>query len=100
MAAIQGTTTCAVMTNVIQADKVLEVACGPGHHSLMLAQTFLKKGGVLVSCDFSSAMVKKVSANYENDDNDYKLIEGNKWFVDTETDYTECADKNNNALKN
>ena len=30
------------MTNMYQADRVLEVACGPGKHSLMLAQTFLK----------------------------------------------------------
>ena len=34
---IQGTTTCAVMTNMQAHDRVLEVACGPGKHSLMLA---------------------------------------------------------------
>jgi len=54
---IQGTVTCAVMTNMNACDRVLEVACGPGKHSLMLASTFLKEKGVLVSCDFSAAMV-------------------------------------------
>jgi len=34
-------------------DYVLEVACGPGKHSLLLASSFLKVKGVLVSCDFS-----------------------------------------------
>ena len=57
---MQGTTTCAVMTNMLAADKTLEVACGPGKHSLMLASSFLKPKGVLVSCDISNAMVKRL----------------------------------------
>lgn len=54
---VQGTVTCAVMTNSIQADKVLEVACGPGRHSILLASSFLKQGATLVSCDFCKGMV-------------------------------------------
>ena len=50
---LQSTITCAVMTNMMEADRVLEVACGPGLHSLHLSSQFLKKGGVLVSCDYS-----------------------------------------------
>ena len=50
---------------------VLEVACGPGKHSLMLASSFLKLKGVLVSCDFSSNMIKKLAYNYNQSDNDY-----------------------------
>jgi len=48
------------MTEMLNADKVIEVACGPGKHSLMLANSFLKVGGVLVSCDYSPAMMKMV----------------------------------------
>jgi len=97
---LQGTTTCAVMTNVQQADRVLEVACGPGNHSLMLAQTFLKNKGVLVSCDFSGEMVKKVHQNYSQKDNDYVKVEGNKFLIDIETNYNEIADESNASLKN
>lgn len=60
MSTMQGTTTCAVMTNMLTADRTLEVACGPGKHSLMLASSFLKPDGVLVSCDYSNAMVKRL----------------------------------------
>ena len=34
---LQGTITCAVMTNMNAKDRVIEVACGPGMHSLHLA---------------------------------------------------------------
>ena len=66
----------------------------------MLASTFLKKGGVLVSCDFSKNMVTKLAANYQNEENDYVLIDGNKSFIDLEIDYTEFSDENYNQLKN
>ena len=75
------------MTNMYQADRVLEVACGPGNHSLMLAQTFLKKGGVLVSCDFSGEMVNKVHHNFNQKDNDFVRVEGNKFLIDNQTNY-------------
>lgn len=97
---IQGTVTCAVMTNMHTADRVLEVACGPGKHSLMLAQNFLKKKGVLVSCDFSQAMVNKLHQNFAEFDNDYVKVEGNKFHVDTTTNFLEFADESNSSLKN
>ena len=34
-----------------KAEKVLEIGCGRGKHSLILASAYLKMGGVLVSCD-------------------------------------------------
>jgi ubiquinone/menaquinone biosynthesis C-methylase UbiE len=76
---IQGTVTCAVMTEMIKADRVLEVACGPGKHSLMLSSTFLKVGGVLVSCDYSGEMVKRLAANYNSEeiDSDFRHVPGN-----------------------
>jgi ubiquinone/menaquinone biosynthesis C-methylase UbiE len=45
--------TCAAMTNLYDSDKVLEVACGPGFHTEILATSFIKKGAILVSCDIS-----------------------------------------------
>ena len=96
---MQGTVTCAVMTEMRAADRVLEVACGPGRHSLMLATIFLKKGGVLVSCDYSGVMVQSLADNYEKEDNDYKLVPGNKFLIDTIADFTEFADSRNTSLK-
>jgi len=52
------------MTKVGEADRVLEVACGPGAHSLLLAGTFLKKGGMLVSCDISRSMITRLANRY------------------------------------
>ena len=54
-----------------KGDIVIEVGCGPGKHSLTLASSFLKINGVLVSCDFSSNMVKMLAKNYNESDNDY-----------------------------
>jgi len=61
---MQGTVTCAVMTDMQKADKVLEIACGPGKHSLMMASSFLKKGGVMVSSDYSPEMVNMLERNF------------------------------------
>ena len=99
LSTMQGTATCAVMTNMLQADRTLEVACGPGKHSLMLASSFLKPNGVLVSCDYSNAMVKRLQENYLNEDNDYIKVHGNKFKYDS-TDYTEFSDDTNTKLKN
>jgi len=96
----QGTVTCAVMTEMLGADRVLEVASGPGRHSMMLANSFLKKGGVLVSCDYSSAMVEMLAKNYAHEDCEYSLVPNNKVLVDTATDYLAFADDTNLTLKN
>ena len=81
METIQGTTTCAVMTSMMHKKRSIEVGCGPGRHSLMLASTFLRKdGGVLVSCDFSNWMVQKLAQNYK--EGDYSKVPGNKSLID------------------
>ena len=54
------------MADVANCNRVLEVACGPGKHSVLLASSFLKVGAMLVSCDFSAEMVKELKNNYEN----------------------------------
>ena len=66
----------------------------------MLASTFLKKGGVLVSCDYSKNMVTKLATNYQSEENDYSLVEGNKSFIDLETNYVEFSDESCSKLKN
>jgi len=79
-------------------DRVIDIACGPGKHSLMLASNFLKKGGVLVSCDFSKEMVKKLELNYIGTDADYMHVEGNKFVSELEKDFTEL-DETKTKLK-
>ena len=97
----QGIVTCAVMTNMQQAKRSIEVGCGPGKHSLVLASTFLRNdGGVLVSCDYSKDMVKLIKQNFDAGFTDYTHVKGNKYLIDTETDYLEFADDTNKQLKN
>lgn len=78
---------------------MLEVGCGPGKHSTTLATSFLKRGGVLVSCDYSKNMVDNVIERYNSDDTDYSLVKGNKFVGETEKDYTECTDDSGTKLK-
>ena len=74
--------TCATMANVSGSKRVIEVACGPGKHSIVLATSFLNRdGGVLVSCDYSGVMVEQLKANY-NSEHDYGLVKGNKYFIE------------------
>ncbi len=54
----QGIITCAAMAEVFNSKRTLEVACGSGRHSNLLATEFVQPGSVLVSCDFSQEMVK------------------------------------------
>jgi len=62
---VQGMVTCAVMADMQKCKRVLEVACGPGGHSKILATSFLNRdGGVLVSCDYSAGMVKKLKETF------------------------------------
>lgn len=61
---LQGTVTCLAMTNAISAKAILEVACGPGLHSEFIAKNYLQKGSLLVSCDFSDEMIKRVNERY------------------------------------
>ena len=87
MFSIQGAVTCAAhaIQDTGKPQRVLEVACGPGRHSLMVAGTFLKPdGSVLVSCDISRVMVSKLSDNYSN--SDFALVPGNEFVADLDVD--------------
>ena len=50
---VQGFIQCAVNSLASKPDRILEVACGPGWHSMMIAESFMDKGSVLVSSDIS-----------------------------------------------
>ena len=39
----QGVVTCATMADIMTSQRTLEVACGPGSHSVMLATNFIPK---------------------------------------------------------
>ena len=84
---VQGLVTCASMVEITSAKKTLEVACGTGAHSVMLASTFIPDGGVLVSCDFSKAMIAKAKKNFSK--SDYAKINGNKVLIDDEVNMNE-----------
>ena len=86
------------MTNMQQANRTLEVACGPGRHSLLLANAFLKPNAVLVSCDISNEMLVKVKQTF--DTADWTKVAGNKCVVDLETDYREFKAGSNSELAN
>ena len=94
---IQGLNTCAVETKARVADKILEVGCGSGLHSLMLSQSFLKKQGILVSCDFDPEMLDRVKKNYER--SDFVKIKRNKVIVEDEVDFTEVERDENEELR-
>ena len=91
----QGFVSCAVMSSLFSTDrpqKVLEVACGPGKHSLLISQNWLRPtGAVLVSCDISGAMVEKLERNYK--DADYSFVTGNESAFEKELDYGEMTDE-------
>ena len=66
---VQGLVTSACMAGIHNSKRTLEVACGPGSHSVLLASNFIPKdGGVLVSCDFSNEMIKMMKKNYMESD--------------------------------
>lgn len=73
------------MTNASQADAILEVGCGPGLHTEFIAKTYLKKDAVLVSCDFSTEMVKQMQTRFQ--DSDFLQFKDASVKFDTETDY-------------
>lgn len=83
---VQSLSTCLEMTNARNADRILEVACGPGLHSETIAKGWLKSGGsLLVSCDFSKEMVTKTKARFAG--SEFVTIPGCKSIIDNETDY-------------
>jgi len=58
---------CAELTDLPnKTGAVIEVGCGPGIQSETLAKAFLKgQGSMLVSCDFSSAMISMMKQRYD-----------------------------------
>lgn len=65
---------------------MIEVGCGPGLHSETISMAFLKgRGSVLVSCDFSKAMVSMMQQRYGS--SKFVEIAENKVIIDSETDY-------------
>ena len=60
----QGTVTCLNMVDSFNSKRVLEVGCGPGLHSELIAKSFINDGALLVSCDFSPEMVKMMKERY------------------------------------
>jgi len=91
---LQGLITCVLAGSVrddgITPQRILEVACGPGLHSRLIAESFLRpNGGVLVSTDFSMNMLEYVKESYKG--SDYSLVEGNKYLIDETFDSSESS---------
>ena len=61
---IQGTITLLSMVKASQATTLLEVACGAGIHSEVIATNYLRKGGVLVCTDFSKSNLQKANTRF------------------------------------
>ena len=82
---------CAELTDLPnKTGAVIEVGCGPGIQSETLAKAFLKgQGSMLVSCDFSSAMISMMKQRY--DQSSFQQTEGNKVVIDKDTDYADPA---------
>ena len=78
MQSLQSFVTLAVHAKAMQSQKILEVACGGGVHSLFLAKTLLQRGGTLVCTDFSDEMLRRTRTKFEDPGNDYIQIPGNK----------------------
>lgn len=87
---VQSTVTCASMTKAYSAKTIIEVGCGTGLTSLLLASSFLtSEKGVLVACDLAPQMIQLLKANFSDASNDYCQVPGNKSLVDTETNFCE-----------
>jgi len=63
----------------------------------MLAQSFLRKKAILVSCDSDPEMITRLVKNYE--ESDYIKIKRNKVVVEEEIDYTQVERDENDDLK-
>ncbi|CDW78817.1 UNKNOWN [Stylonychia lemnae] len=79
--------TLCTQANTFQCKRILEVACGGGYHSLMVAKTMLQKGGALVSCDFSGKMMELTKQKYDdlNWSSGYTDVAGNKYYITSES---------------
>lgn len=86
------------MARVFEAKRTLEVACGSGRHSQLLASEYIQpNGSVLVSCDFSNEMFKMMKEKYDGEEFDYSLVKGNKYIMDSESNYLQFKEGSNNS---
>ena len=67
--------------------RVLEVGCASGVGSEIVANSLISK----LESDFSHQMMQMTKSRFE--ESDFKLIQGNKVVVDTETDYTSNGER-------
>ena len=44
-------------------------------------------------------MIKRLNENYATEDSDYRLVPGNKFKIDTTTDYSEYENEKSTSLK-
>ena len=90
----QGAMTSFMMTGSQKPGaRVLEVGCGSGIGSEIIAQSLLSKqeSPVFVVSDFSQEMMRMTARRF--DESDYKLIDGNKVVVDSETDFVSNGER-------
>ena len=92
---LMGTNTCAVMSKMKQADRVLEVGCGPGLGSVMIAQNYLKDGGVLVSSDLNFGMMYRYNKHFMR--SDFAKVKQNKFIFEDEINFGETTTKGQNT---
>lgn len=86
------------MTGSSQASRVIEVACGPGFNSSLIASSYLGKDNcVLVSCDFSEDMIKLAKQHFD-EVSDFKHVPGNEYYFEQGINYNETNEKE--ELKN
>lgn len=73
--------------------RVLEVGCGTGIGSEIMATNLLSKqdAPVAVISDFSGKMIEVVKQRFA--ESDYALIPGNKVTIDDQTDYTSNGER-------
>lgn len=78
------------MTESFNAETILEVGSGPGLHSEFIARNYLKRGALLVSCDFSKDMMIAMKERYLK--SEFLIDTSNTVHIDTDSDYPENKD--------
>jgi trans-aconitate methyltransferase len=85
----QGTVTCLNMVDSFNSKRLLEVGCGPGLHSELISSSFIPENGLLVSCDFSPAMINLMKTRYSASASKQENISVS---IDTEVNHTTSTD--------
>jgi len=74
-----------------ECERVLEVGCGAGLGSTMIAQNYLKKGGVQVSCDLNFGMMYRLNKKFLK--SDFPKVKGNKYLFEDEINFSATDEK-------